>query len=175
MLYKRSLERYPDAVELYVNLAYNQILNDQLEAAQTTLTEAKLVADEQDEKDMIALQCACIAMRQGEYDKAASALDDISDKEITEYYRGVLAIYQNDADKAVRLLSDSKDINYAIALLNKNQVKDALKVLQDLDQNDAYVLYTTGVAYGRINENAKAREFKAKAFQLDPSLRYLDN
>ncbi len=175
MLYKRSLERYPDAVELYVNLAYNQILNDQLEAAQTTLTEAKLVADEQDEKDMIALQCACIAMRQGEYDKAASALDDISDKEITEYYRGVLAIYQNDADKAVRLLSDSKDINYAIALLNKNQVKDALKVLQDLDQNDAYVLYTTGVAYGRINENAKAHEFKAKAFQLDPSLRYLDN
>ena len=123
----------------------------------------------------IALQCACISMRQGEYDKAASALDDISDKEITEYYRGVLAIYQNDADKAVRLLSDSKDINYAIALLNKNQVKDALKVLQDLDQNDAYVLYTTGVAYGRINENAKAREFKAKAFQLDPSLRYLDN
>jgi outer membrane protein OmpA-like peptidoglycan-associated protein/Flp pilus assembly protein TadD len=175
MLYKRSLERYPDAVELYVNLAYNQILNNQLEAAQTTLTEAKLVADEQDEKDMIALQCACIAMRQGEFDNAASALDAISDKDVTEYYRGVLAIYQNDNDKAVRLLSGTKDINYAIALLNKNQVKDALKVLQNLDQNDAYVLYTTGVAYGRINENAKARDFKAKAFQLDPSLRYLDN
>jgi len=175
MLYKRSLERYPDAVELYVNLAYNQILNENLEAAQTTLTEAKLVADQQDEKDMIALQCACIAMRQGEYNQAATALDAISDKDITEYYRGVLAIYQDDNDKAVRLLSGSKDVNYAIALLNKNEVKDALKILQDLDQNDAYVLYTTGVAYGRINENAKAREFKAKAFQLDPSLRYLDN
>ncbi len=77
-------------------------------------------------------------------DKAASALDDISDKEITEYYRGVLAIYQNDADKAVPV-SDSKDINYAIALLNKNQVKDALKVLQDLDQNDAYLSSTQPV------------------------------
>lgn len=174
-LYKRALERYPDAVELYINLAYNQIQKNNLDAARQTLADGMLVADQQEEKDMIELQRACIAIKQAQYNEAASALNAISDKEVTRYYRGVLAIYQNENDKAIDLLSRSKDINYAIALLNKNKVKDALNVLQGLDQNCAYTLYVTGIAYGRLNENAKAEEYKAKAFRLDPSLRYLDN
>ncbi|HPW78551.1 MAG: hypothetical protein BWX62_00324 [Bacteroidetes bacterium ADurb.Bin037] len=175
ILYKRSLVRYPEAVELYVNLAYNQIQKNELEAAQQTLAEGMLVADQQSEKDMIQLQRACIAMKQGQYDEAASALNEISDKEASRYYRGVLAVYQQENEKALNLLSGSKDINYAIALLNNNKVKEALNVLQGLDQDCAYTLYVTGLAYGRLNENAKAAEYKAKAFQLDPSLRYLDN
>ncbi|HPV88399.1 MAG TPA: hypothetical protein PKU85_04220, partial [Bacteroidales bacterium] len=110
-----------------------------------------------------------------QYDEAASALNEISDKEASRYYRGVLAVYQQENEKALNLLSGSKDINYAIALLNNNKVKEALNVLQGLDQDCAYTLYVTGLAYGRLNENAKAAEYKAKAFQLDPSLRYLDN
>lgn len=174
-LYKRSLDRYPDVVELYVNLAYSQIQKNDLEAAQQTLANADLVADQQAEKDMIALQRACVSMKQGQYGEAESALNAISDEGMTRYYRGVLAVYQEDNDKAIRLLSNEKDINYAIALLNKNQVKDALKVLQDLDQDCPYVLYASGVAYGRLNENAKAAEYKAKAYKIDPSLKLLDN
>ncbi|MDD2538735.1 MAG: tetratricopeptide repeat protein [Bacteroidales bacterium] len=173
-LYKRGLERYPDAVELYINMAYYQIEKNDLDAARNTLAEGILVADEQKEKDMIELQRACIAMKQGQYNEAASALNAISDEDVTQYYRGVLAVYQNDNDRAIRLLSDKKDINYAIALLNKNQVKEAVNVLKNLDQNDANVLYATGVAYARLNENAKAAEYKDKAYQIDPSLRFLD-
>ena len=173
-LYKRSLDRYPDVVELYVNLAYYQFWNNDLEGARQTLENAKLVADEPAEKDIVALQCACVAMKAGEYSQAESALNSISDEGMTRYYRGVLAIYQQDNDKALRLLEDSKDINYAIALLNKNKVKEALNVLKDLAQGFPYVLYSTGVAYGRLNENAKAAEYKAKAYQIDPSLRLLD-
>jgi len=174
-LYKRSLDRYPDVVELYVNLAYNQIQKNDLEGAQQTLENAQLVADQQQEKDMVALQRACVAMKQGMYSNAESALSAISDEGMTRYYRGVLAIYQEDNDKAIRLLENDKDINYAIALLNKNKVKEALNILQDLDQDCPYVLYASGVAYGRLNENAKAAEYKAKAYQIDPSLKLLDN
>jgi len=109
------------------------------------------------------------------YSNAESALSAISDEGMTRYYRGVLAIYQEDNDKAIRLLENDKDINYAIALLNKNKVKEALNILQDLDQDCPYVLYASGVAYGRLNENAKAAEYKAKAYQIDPSLKLLDN
>ena len=154
-------------------MAY-QIEKNDLDAARNTLAEGILVADEQKEKDMIELQRACIAMKQGQYNEAASALNAISDEDVTQYYRGVLAVYQNDNDRAIRLLSDKKDINYAIALLNKNQVKEAVNVLKNLDQNDANVLYATGVAYARLNENAKAAEYKDKAYQIDPSLRFLD-
>ena len=53
-------------------------------------------------------------------------------------------------------------------------MKEAVNVLKNLDQNDANVLYATGVAYARLNENAKAAEYKDKAYQIDPSLRFLD-
>jgi len=59
--------------------------------------------------------------------------------------------------------------------MNQNQVKDALKTLEGLNQEDSYVLYCTGVCYARLNETAKANDYKAKAFQADPSLRQYDD
>lgn len=173
-LYKRGLERYPNAVELYINMSYHQILANDLDAALQTLETASLVAAEQEQKDMIGLQQACVAMKQGDYTAADAALNHVSDASAVRYYRGVLAIYRNDNDKALELLSGTKDINYAVALLNKNRVQDALQVLKGLDQDNAYVLFVTGVAYGRLNEAEKAAEYKEKAIQLDPALRYAE-
>ncbi|NLA15860.1 MAG: hypothetical protein GX877_04910 [Bacteroidales bacterium] len=172
-LYKRGLERYPEAVELYINLSYHQILANDLDAALQTLEDGALVAIEQEQKDLIGLQQACIAMKQGDYAAAETALNNVSDKNTVRYYRGVLAIYQNDNDKALELLAPTKDVNYAVALLNKNRVKDAQQVLAGLDQNDPYVLFLQGVAYGRLNEAEKATEYKEKAIRLDPALHYV--
>ena len=174
-LYKRSLERYPDAVELYINMAYNFIQINELENAEKILEDGAIVADDQKEKDMIQLQRACVFMKKGMYDKASAALDTVSDNNATKYYRGVLAIYNGQNAQAAKLLAEARDINYAIALMNQNQVKDALKTLEGLNQEDAYVLYCTGVCYARLNETAKANDYKAKAFQADPSLRQYDD
>lgn len=173
-LYQRSLERYPDAVELYINLAYNYIMLDDNAQALKVLSEAEIVADEADEKDMILLQRACIYMQEGKLDAATETLDKASDPNATKYYRGVLAIYDGDYAKAENLLADAKDINYAVALLNQNKVKPALNTLENLDQDDPYVLYCTGVCYARLNEPIKAHEYKQKAFSGDPALKEID-
>lgn len=172
-LYKRGLDRYPESVELYINLSYHQIQAGYLDDALKTLEDAGLVAAEQNQIDMIKLQQACIAMKQGNYNAAEALLNQVEDAQSARYYKGVLAIYRDENDKALDLLADTKDINYAVALLNSNKVREALGVLQGLDQDDPYVLYATGVAYGRLNKAEKAEEYKAKAFRLDPSLQFI--
>ena len=112
-------------------------------------------------------------MKQGNYNAAEALLNQVEDAHAARYYKGVLAIYRDENDKAIELLADTKDINYAVALLNSNKVREALGVLQGLDQDDPYVLYATGVAYARLNEAEKAEEYKAKAFRLDPSLQFI--
>jgi len=106
-LYKRSLERYPDAVELYINMAYNFIQINELENAEKILEDGAIVADDQKEKDMIQLQRACVFMKKGMYDKASAALDAVSDNNATKYYRGVLAIYNGQNAQAAKLLAEA--------------------------------------------------------------------
>lgn len=173
-LYEKALDRYPAAVELYINTAYNYIQLNDLDNAAAILDRAEIVADEQDEKDLINLQRACVFMKKGMYQNAAQALDAVSDDGLSEYYRGLLAIYDGRNKEAVDLLDQAKDINYCIALININEPKEALKVLKTLDQDDAYVLYCSAVCYARLNEYTKANECKARAFQIDPSLKDYD-
>ncbi len=173
-LYQRAMDRYPDAVELYINLAYNYImLNDNAQALKV-LSDAEIVADEADEKDMILIQRACVYMQEAQLDKAAEALGKVSDANATKYYRGVLAIYDGRYAEAENLLSEAKDINYAVAQLNQNKVRPALKTLEGLNQDDPYVQYCTGVCYARLNEPIKAHEYKQKAFSGDPALKEID-
>lgn len=162
-LYTRSLERYPDAVELYVNLAGKYITTGDLDNAQKVLNDAAIVADTQEEQDMIALQRAAIYMQQGNSAKAQEALSSVKSDKDRNYYQGIICLMNDENEKAEDLLAPAKDVNYAIALLNQNKVKKALNVLEGLDQNDAHVLYYTGICYGRLNEPVKAAEYKAKS------------
>ena len=164
-LYKRGLDRYPEAVELYINLSYHQIQTGDLDGAYKTLENANMVAATQDQQDLVKLQKALVAIHQGDYQAAEASLNQVSNEQSARHYKGVLALFRNDNDKAIELLADTKDINYAVALLNNNQVREALHVLQGLDQENADVLYATGVAYGRLNEVEKAEEYKEKALK----------
>ena len=149
---------------MYINLAdaYSQL--GQYDKAQETLATAAKIAPSQ---DYVNLCKAYMDITRGDYAQAKKDLENV-DGEMADYYRGIIALNEGNNEDAVEFLKNNPDINLAVAQLNAGEVKDALKTLKGLNQNDAYVLYLESICYRRLNDPEKAAEYQSRATAIDP-------
>jgi len=162
-MYQSAIALHPTTWELYANLgrAYLNVKNYDaaLEAFNNAL---KLSPD----NPKVKAQLAALYTITGQYDKATQALSGMSGAE-ANYYRGLILGSKGQYEQAIILLQDYPDVNLAIAYLNVFKTKEALDVLQKLDQDNVYTAYYTGVALRRLNKANEAEAYFSKAYRLN--------
>ena len=133
------------------------------------ITEAKLVADEQDEKDMIALRCACISMRQGEYDKAASALMIFQIKKSRNIIAESWQSIRMTLTRPYACFRTTRTSTTPLPFLTKPGERCPESIARSGSKRCLRSLHNQCESLRTYQWKRKTREFKAKAFQLDPS------
>ena len=162
-IYKTAIEMHPTTWELYANLGNVYLKMKDYDAAREIFTDA-LKLDPNNAKIKAQLAYTYIAI--GEYDKASKALEGVTGAE-ANYYRGIILAEQGKFEEAIPLLKTKPDVNLAISYLNTRQTNEALEVLKRLEQEDVYTAYYTGVALRRLNREAEAEGYFAKANRLN--------
>jgi len=161
--YKAALELYPTTWELYANLGNAYLQKGDFEAARGVFTDG-LQLDPNNAK--LKSQLAYTYISEGKYQQASQMLEGVSGTE-ANYYRGIILASQEKFDQAIPLLKSNPEVNLAIVYLNSRQTKEALDVLQKLDQENVYTAFYTGVALRRLNREAEAIQYFNKAHQLN--------
>ena len=162
-MYKAAIELYPTTWELYANLGNVYLKMKDYDAARNIFNDA-LKLDPNNNK--IKAQMAYTYLATGNFDRASQSLNGVSGSE-ADYYRGIILLASGKSEEAIPLLKNNPDANLAIAQLNVRKTQDAYQTLQKLNQEDVYTAFYTGVALRRLNRNAEAENYFAKARQLN--------
>ncbi|MCL2726886.1 MAG: tetratricopeptide repeat protein [Bacteroidales bacterium] len=162
-VYRAALELYPTTWELYANLGNAYLQKGDYEAARAVFTDG-LQLDPNNPK--LKSQLAYTYISEGKYQQAYQMLEGVKGAE-ADYYRGIILASQEKFDEAIPLLKANPEVNLAITYLNARQTKEALDVLQKLDQDNVYTAFYTGVALRRLNREAEALQYFNKAHQLN--------
>jgi len=162
-VYKSAIELYPTTWELYANLGNAYLQMKDYNAARNVFTDG-LKLDPNNSK--LKAQMAYTYIAVGNYDQASQMLTGVNGAE-ADYYRGLIYAARGQYNQAIPLLKERPDVNLAISYLNSRQTKEALDVLQKLEQEDVYTAYYTGVALSRLNREAEAQQFFNRANRLN--------
>ena len=162
-VYKSAIEMHPTTWELYANLGNVYLKMKDYDAAREIFINA-LKLDPNNAKLKAQLAYTYIAVEN--YNQASQTLTGVTGSD-ADYYRGLILAAKGQYEQAIPLLKQKPDVNLAIAYLNSRQTKEALDVLQRLEQEDVYTAFYTGVALRRLNRGAEAEAFFNKAYRLN--------
>ena len=167
-IYKKTAELYANDYRAYNNLAEIAMKANDYSAAKTYLEKAaKLNASAAEVNTNLGM----IALIEGKVADAENYLVKGTDAKANEAALGNLYIAQGQYERAVSAFGETKSNAAALAQLMAKNYTAAAKILDEVENPDAYTYYLKAVVGARISRVAVVSENLVKAIRLDSSLR----
>ncbi|MBO7267310.1 MAG: hypothetical protein J6V12_06075 [Bacteroidaceae bacterium] len=167
-IYKKTAELYADDYRAYNNLAEIAMKANDYSAAKTYLEKAaKLNASAAEVNTNLGM----IALIEGKVADAENYLVKGTDAKANEAALGNLYIAQGQYERAVSAFGETKSNAAALAQLMAKNYTAAAKILDEVENPDAYTYYLKAVVGARTSRVAVVSENLVKAIRLDSSLR----
>ena len=93
----------------------------------------------------------------------------------TVYMSGVNALKNMDYRKAVAVLGPYKDYNAALAFISADMNHSAMKILEDLDDNNAGICYLKALALSRLEADEEALKYFELSVAYSPEMEFRAN
>ncbi len=167
-IYKKTAELYANDYRAYNNLAEIAMKANDYSAAKTYLEKAaKLNASAAEVNTNLGM----IALIEGKVADAENYLVKGTDAKANEAALGNLYIAQGQYERAVSAFGETKSNAAALAQLMAKNYTAAAKILDEVENPDAYTYYLKAVVGARTSRVAVVSENLVKAIRLDSSLR----
>jgi Flp pilus assembly protein TadD len=147
-IYQAAAAKYPDDVRAKNNVGYALINLKRADEAQTALTSARQVND----NDVVKNNLGVVAMMKGDL-KAAEELftSAMGAGETVSYNLGIIKIIQGKYADAINYFGNTNEANAALAKLLAKQNDAALSTLNNIKSEDAIVYYLRAIVGARTS------------------------
>lgn len=167
-IYKKSAENYPNCFRAHNNVGYVYMKMKNPGEAKKAFEAAQKLAD----NDVAKNNLGAVALVEGDIVKAEELFTSVSKaSDETNYNLGIISLIKGDYAKASNYFGNACNVNSGLARLLNNQVDDAYRLLNCIEEPCAMAYYLKAVIGARKQDNTILFDNLRSAVGKDSSLK----
>jgi tetratricopeptide (TPR) repeat protein len=167
-MYKKAAEKYPNCFRAHNNVGYVYMKMKDPAEAKAAFESAQKIAD----NDVAKNNLGAVALVEGDIEKAEELFTSVSKaSDETNYNLGIISLMKGDYAKASNYFGSACNVNSGLARILNNQVDDAYRLLNCIEEPGAMAYYLKAVIGARKQDNTILFDNLRTAVDKDGSLK----
>jgi tetratricopeptide (TPR) repeat protein len=167
-MYKKAAEKYPNCFRAHNNIGYVYMKMKNPADAKLAFEAAQKLGD----NDVAKNNLGAVALVEGDLVKAEEYFTSVSKaSDETNYNLGIISLIKGDYAKASNFFGNNCNVNSGLARLLNNQVDDAYRLLNCIEEPSAMAYYLKAVIGARKQDNTILFDNLRTAVGKDGSLK----
>lgn len=167
-MYKKAAEKYPNCFRAHNNIGYVYMKKNNPADAKLAFEAAQKLGD----NDVAKNNLGAVALVEGDLVKAEEYFTSVSKaSDETNYNLGIISLIKGDYAKASNFFGNNCNVNSGLARLLNNQVDDAYRLLNCIEEPSAMAYYLKAVIGARKQDNTILFDNLRTAVGKDGSLK----
>ena len=167
-MYEKAAEKYPGCFRAHNNIGYVHMKQKNTEGAKLAFEAAQKIGD----NDVAKNNLGAVALVEGDLVKAEEYFTSVSKaSDETNYNLGIISLINGDYVKASNFFGNNCNVNSGLARLLNNQVDDAYRLLNCIEEPGAMAYYLKAVIGARKQDNTILFDNLRTAVEKDGSLK----